>query len=231
MPARAAGCRNWDPGCGSVGAVQRARSWVHIPKTLNRTAPCTHRARIVRQLPLSAHISLSDPSAQCPLSTVFILAPSTHRVTELPFLVVEGGTPPSHLQHAPCTPPNVQSGTKPTRRWCFQNGGCFFFFASQMTTFVGQSAMINGVFCLLSLLHCVNLKLCYMVVQQWLQSCSRFKGRVPVDDLIFAQGSGVLGELCNCNVMQYPPPPAPPFAPIFTPFCPLEAEIGDSLDN
>ena len=44
MPARAAGCRNWDPGCGSAGAVQRGRSWVNIPKTLNR-------ARTVRQLP------------------------------------------------------------------------------------------------------------------------------------------------------------------------------------
>ena len=38
------GCRNWDPGCGSAGAVQRGRSWVNIPKTLNRAstvrAPC-----------------------------------------------------------------------------------------------------------------------------------------------------------------------------------------------
>ena len=49
MPARAAGCRNWDPGCGSMGAVQRGRSWVNIPKALNH-------ARTVRQLPLRNQI-------------------------------------------------------------------------------------------------------------------------------------------------------------------------------
>ena len=36
--------RDWDPGCGSVGAVQGGRSCVNILKTLNR-------ARTVRQLP------------------------------------------------------------------------------------------------------------------------------------------------------------------------------------
>ena len=35
MPARAAGARNRDPGCGSVGAIQRGKSWVNSPKTLN----------------------------------------------------------------------------------------------------------------------------------------------------------------------------------------------------
>ena len=57
MPARAAGCRNWDPGCGSVGIVQRGRSWVNIPKMLNHARtkniePCAHRARTIQQLPL-----------------------------------------------------------------------------------------------------------------------------------------------------------------------------------
>ena len=51
MPSRAASCRNWDPGCGSVGAVQRGRSWVNIAKTLNR-------ARTMRQLPFMAQMAI-----------------------------------------------------------------------------------------------------------------------------------------------------------------------------
>ena len=60
MPARAAGCKNWDPGCGSVGAVQCGRSWANIPKTLNR-------ARTVRQLPLNLEL-FPQRSAPLPLS-------------------------------------------------------------------------------------------------------------------------------------------------------------------
>ena len=58
MPVWTARCRNQDPGCVSMGAIQRGTSWATIPKTLNRArtvhAPCAHRARTVRQRPLSA---------------------------------------------------------------------------------------------------------------------------------------------------------------------------------
>ena len=56
MPVWTARCRNQDPGCVSMGAIQRGTSWATIPKTLNRArtvhAPCAHRARTVRQRPL-----------------------------------------------------------------------------------------------------------------------------------------------------------------------------------
>ena len=48
MPVWTARCRNQDPGCVSMGAIQRGTSWATIPKTLNRArtvhAPCAHRA-------------------------------------------------------------------------------------------------------------------------------------------------------------------------------------------
>ena len=57
MPVWTARCRNQDPGCVSMGAIQRGTSWATIPKTLNRArtvhAPCAHRARTVRQRPHS----------------------------------------------------------------------------------------------------------------------------------------------------------------------------------
>ena len=55
MPVWTARCRNQDPGCVSMGAIQRGTSWATIPKTLNRArtvhAPCAHRARTVQQRP------------------------------------------------------------------------------------------------------------------------------------------------------------------------------------
>ena len=67
MPVWTARCRNQDPGCVSMGAIQRGTSWATIPKTLNRArtvhAPCAHRARTVRQRPQS-FIHASCPS--CP---------------------------------------------------------------------------------------------------------------------------------------------------------------------
>ena len=48
MPVWTARCKNQDPGCVSMGAIQRGTSWATIPKTLNRAhtvhAPCAHRA-------------------------------------------------------------------------------------------------------------------------------------------------------------------------------------------
>ena len=45
-----------------MGAIQRGTSWATIPKTLNRArtvhAPCAHRARTVRQRPLSLSLCL-----------------------------------------------------------------------------------------------------------------------------------------------------------------------------
>ena len=44
MPPEATACRDWDPGCRSVGAVQRGNSSANIPKKLDR-------ARTARQHP------------------------------------------------------------------------------------------------------------------------------------------------------------------------------------
>ena len=64
MPVWTARCRNQDPGCVSMGAIQRGTSWATIPKTLNRArtvhAPCAHRARTVRQRPLD-HLLCAPP--------------------------------------------------------------------------------------------------------------------------------------------------------------------------
>ena len=64
MPGWTARCRNQDPGCVFMGAIQRGTSWATIPKTLNRArtvrAPCAHRARTVRQHPLDIGLVLCD---------------------------------------------------------------------------------------------------------------------------------------------------------------------------
>ena len=73
MPVWTARCRNQDPGCVSMGAIQRGTSWATIPKTLNRArtvhAPCAHRARTVRQRPHTLHSYLFKASPCSALQT------------------------------------------------------------------------------------------------------------------------------------------------------------------
>ena len=86
MPVWTARCRNQDPGCVSMGAIQRGTSWATIPKTLNRArtvrAPCDNAP----QDSLSATRRSFQEHAPCRLCPVLcILCPAPLHDTPFAF--------------------------------------------------------------------------------------------------------------------------------------------------